>query len=243
MTARDALAVQRDILAPFAIDALDDGIAQRARHQRRGRRAFGIELILAHAAAHQQHIAKSLGGDKAGFGASAGKHGVGSDRRAVHDAYHRREKIINWKPSFARELFETVQHPFGRIFRRGESLLDDGASVGLHQNTVGKSPTDVDTDQRACFNPGHCAVRVEARIAAPKSLGKFRASLLRIDHHETFISIGIGIGMCAREIFLVHCSHPSLKKRGRGRFIAIVFTQIFAPRPSAASVLVGSPAN
>jgi hypothetical protein len=34
---------------------------------------------------------------------------------------------------------------------------------------------------------GHCAVRVEARIPVPKNLGEFRASLLRIDHHETFI--------------------------------------------------------
>ena len=111
--------VERQLDAAVEAHALRHLEAQPPRHQRRRILDAQVEQVVAALEAHIEDVAEARGRQHAGHGAAALDHGVGDERRAVHDvadvADARRHRASSSAPA--------LDDGLGRIVRRGQPLV------------------------------------------------------------------------------------------------------------------------
>ena len=140
------LLVQRDDLAPGAVDPPGHRAAQPARAERLAGVAerplpARVELVAAGALspAHGQDVAEPLGRDHPDRRAGAREHGVEADRAAVQDQRDLRHRDP--------ERVDAGEEPLGLVVRGGGHLARRHRAGDLvHRHAVGEGSPDVDPD-------------------------------------------------------------------------------------------------
>ena len=150
------LEVRHDVVEPGEIewgdlrsrrvDTPGDGLTQVARDENRCVWHSVVELVLPQAAPDLQRVPEALRRDEADRRAFGLEHGVGRNRRTMHEQAARFEKLANGTIQVVSEpLHRRDDAATGINWDRGD-LRDPRRAAGIGEDEVGERATDVDTD-------------------------------------------------------------------------------------------------
>lgn len=128
------------------VDTFAHGGHEVPGHQRNRWCVLGVVLTVPDAAPHVQQISESARGDETGLRTLPGQHGVGRNRRAVHNRGDPAEKFLERFTDGVRGLGQPSEQALGRVVRCGGRLVDSPGTVPFHHEEIGERPSDIDSD-------------------------------------------------------------------------------------------------
>ena len=133
------LLVERQADMAMHVHALGHREAQRARHQRLGLLDGEVVLVVAAFVGDIEDVAEALGGEQRRARAAPLDHGVGGERRAVHE----HGDIAEAAPGIGQDQPHTVENRLLGPLRRGQQLARQPLPA-LFQHHVRERAADVD---------------------------------------------------------------------------------------------------